>query len=71
MLKYKYAAYESRYHWFVPFSSNTGNDYTVMDWCYAEFGPQVEERWAATNHRCFEFVIRRDDDALAFRMRWC
>jgi hypothetical protein len=43
----------------------------VRSWCENQFGPQghgVETRWKVTTTRA---KFMREDDAFAFKMRWC
>lgn len=41
----------------------------VRAWCHAEFGPEgAGGRWKGVG---WTIYVSRDEDAVAFRMRWC
>lgn len=44
----------------------------IIAWCRSEFGPYSNDTWYYLHgQESLGIVIRRENDALAFKMRWC
>ncbi len=71
-MKFRYIPANDRYmHSFDAVSVTDDTFFEALEWCAQMFGRQDDleaVRWVAGN---FRIIITHDDDAFAFRMRWC
>lgn len=63
-----------RYRFAVLDTVTCGNHQQILEWCSEHFGPPgpkpLGSRWMMAGDGFF-FYFRDEDDAFAFRMRWC
>lgn len=53
------------------FSTNSMTAREVMVWCAQQFGKQHRDARWTSSHNGDRYWIRKEADALAFRLRWC